>query len=256
MEKDEYLKMYNLETSYWWFLGKQYLVRNLIARLPLPSSRQIRLLDIGAGTGIIMKELQSFGTVCGMEFSPEAIEFLKIRNLDLVVRSDANDALPFRSNAFTVITCLDVLEHLDKDADLIHEMFRICKPGGYVVLTIPAFQGFWSVHDKVLHHRRRYTKTSLQTIIKRTEFRVRKISYYNVIMSFPIMVIRKIRASRLPSGQSHSDFSIQLAPLVNKVLTYFYRAEIALLCFLSYPFGVSLVAVLERPRHEELDVKS
>jgi SAM-dependent methyltransferase len=180
----------------------------------------------------------------------EAIRFLKRRALDLIVRSDANDALPFRDEAFSVITCLDVMEHLDKDVDLVQEMFRICRPGGHVILTVPAFQAFFSVHDKVLHHRRRYTKIRLVAIIKKTDFRVVKISYYNMMMSLPIMVIRKFKASWLAQGDSHSDLSIELPLLVNKALTYFYRAEIALLGFLSYPFGVSLVAVLQKPKLE------
>lgn len=251
MEKDEYLKMYNLETSYWWFLGKQYLVRNQLGRWPLQGSNEIRLLDIGSGTGIIMKELQQFGKVYGMELSMEAIQFLKKRKLDLIVRSDADGPLPFGDETFTVITCLDVLEHLDQDVDLMREIFRICQPGGYVLLTVPAFQAFWSVHDTVLHHRRRYTKIRLLTTVKRTDFRVMKISYYNVAMSIPILVIRKIRALRLSDAGAQSDFSMELPSLFNQALTHFYRAEISLLRFLSYPFGVSLVAALQKPEKSE-----
>lgn len=250
MERDEYSKMYDLEASYWWFLGKQSLVKSQIGRLPLPGFKEVRLLDVGAGTGIIMKVLEKFGKVCGMELSLEAIGFLKRRNLDPIVRSDANDALPFRNETFTVITCLDVLEHLDNDVDLIREMFRVCRPGGYVLVTIPAFQAFWSVHDKVLHHRRRYTKNRLLAILKKTDFRVLKLSYYNVMMSIPILVIRKIRASRIPLQESQSDFSIQLPSFFNRALTGLYRAEISLLRFFSYPFGVSLVVTLQKPETE------
>jgi hypothetical protein len=88
-------------------------------------------------------------------------------------------------------------------------------------------------------------------IIKKTDFQVVKISYYNMMMSLPIMVIRKIKALWLPQGDAHSDLSIELPFLVNKALTYIYRAEIALLGFLSYPFGVSLVAVLQKPNLKE-----
>ena len=256
MKRDEYQKMYNLETRYWWFLGKQHLVKNQLGRLPLKRLNEIRLLDIGSGTGIIMKELQNLGRVYGMELSMEAIGFLKRRNLNLIVRSDANDALPFRDETFAVITCLDVLEHLDKDIDLIREMFRICKPGGYVLLTVPAFQAFWSLHDTVLHHRRRYTKIRLLATLKQADFRVMKISYYNVTMSIPIMVIRKIRALWLPDANSQSDFSIKLPFLFNHALTHLYRAEISLLRFLSYPFGVSLVAALQRPEKKSQGGKS
>ena len=251
MEKDEYLRMYDLETRYWWFLGKQHLVKNQMRKLSLKALHPIRMLDIGSGTGIIMKALENFGKMYGMELSMEAIRFLKRRDLNLIVRSDANDNLPFRDEAFTVITCLDVMEHLDKDDDLVQEMFRICRPGGYVILTVPAFQAFFSVHDKVFHHRRRYTKIRLVAIIKKTDFQVVKISYYNMMMSLPIMVIRKIKALWLPQGASHSDFSLELPFLVNKALTYIYRAEIALLGILSYPFGVSLVAVLQKPNLKE-----
>jgi ubiquinone/menaquinone biosynthesis C-methylase UbiE len=256
MDISEYGVMYRLEQSYWWFLGKQFLVREQVKRLLVNRGTGSRILDIGSGTGIILKTLEEFGQAFGMEMSREAIQFLKKRSLKRVVCSNAEQVLPFKNNSFSLVTCLDVLEHLDHDKELLAEMVRVCEDGGHVLVTVPAFNRLWSPHDTVLHHRRRYTKTRLQAIIRSTEFRVVKISYFNLILSFPIMAIRKIRASWLLQTQFHSDFSIELPPLFNKALTYLYRAEIALLCLLNYPFGVSLVAVLERPKREEPDVKS
>src|SRR5512143_238479 len=104
METDEYRVMYRLEQSYWWFLGKQHLVRDQLRRLlPVPLAQQ-RILDIGSGTGIILKLLDGFGEAYGTDVSMEAIEFLKKRNLNRVVCADADSPLPFKDRSFSFIT--------------------------------------------------------------------------------------------------------------------------------------------------------
>ncbi|MFH1630249.1 MAG: class I SAM-dependent methyltransferase [Pseudomonadota bacterium] len=246
MENDEYRVMHDLEKSYWWFVGKQYLVRTHLTRLNIENLQQPAILDIGAGTGIILKILERFGKAFGTELSFEAIRFLKERQLNLIVRSDANKNLPFRNESFSVITCLDVLEHLDRDSALLKEMFRVCRPGGYVLITVPSFQAFWSPHDTALHHKRRYTRSHILTYVKKLRFKVLKASYYNMILSIPIWTIRRIRSLFPQNEHPQSDFFISLPGALNRALTFLFAAEIYGLRFLNYPFGVSLLLILQK----------
>ena len=245
MERDEYRIMHDIEQTYWWFVGKQFLVRRILQELPLNKTRQDRILDIGCGTGFILKLLEHFGVSYGAECSPDAIQFLRHRSLNLVVQSDVDQSLPFKNHTFSAITCLDVLEHLDNDLKLVKEMGRVCKPGGYVILTVPAYQILWSYHDIALHHKRRYTKQQMLSMIRHFNWKIVKCSYYNGILFFPILSVRMLRQCLSGHNSARSDFFINLPAWLNRVLSVFFVCEISLLKYLNLPFGVSLLLILQ-----------
>ena len=247
MERSEYGVMYRLEESYWWFVGKQFLVREQVKPLLLNRGSGARILDIGSGTGIILKTLEEFGQAFGMEMSREAIQFLKKRKLKRVVCSDAEQVLPFKNDCFSLVTCLDVLEHLDHDKELLAEMIRVCEEGGHVLVTVPAFNRLWSPHDSVLHHRRRYTRTRLLDQLSGLNGQVLKASYYNFILSLPILAVRKLRSLFCEKGKGQSDFFIDLPEGLNRSLSALYKLEILGLRILRYPYGVSLLVLLRKP---------
>ncbi len=238
--------MYDIETSYWWFVGKQFLVKSALRKCSLNWLGKERILDIGCGTGTILKLLRDFGIAYGMELSTHAIRFLKKRDLKLFVRSDAGQSIPFKDNSFSAITCLDVLEHLDDDLALLNEMLRVCKPGGHIVLTVPAFNLLWSPHDVALHHRRRYTRTQMLKKIFRLNCTVVKKSYYNTILCLPILVIRKLKPFLSDKQNLESDFFIPIPRWINAVLTFLFVTEIRFLQRMNFPFGVSLLLILKK----------
>jgi SAM-dependent methyltransferase len=246
MEKSEYEIMYNLESSYWWFLGKQFLVEDQFRSLGLDPPNRCRILDIGSGTGQNIRTLEKFGNVCGVERSSEAIRFLRKRGVRNVICSDANVTLPFRDGVFSAVTCLDVLEHLDEDESLLTEMHRVCEPGGYIFITVPAFRMFWSPHDIALHHKRRYSKGEMLLRIKGLRCRVKKVTYYNMVLSVPIWLFRKLRSVTSLKNHSESDFFTPLPGFLNKSLESFFKLEITFLRYRNYPFGVSLLVILQR----------
>ena len=144
------------------------------------------------------------------------------------------------------MTCLDVLEHLDHDKELLAEMIRICEEGGHVLVTVPAFNRLWSPHDSVLHHRRRYTRTRLLGRLSGLKGQVLKASYYNFMLSLPILAVRKLRAFFSEKGKGQSDFFIDLPEGLNRSLAALYKLEILGLRILRYPYGVSLLVL--RPK--------
>jgi SAM-dependent methyltransferase len=246
MEKSEYEIMYKLETSYWWFLGKQFLVEDQFRKLSIDPPNRCRILDIGSGTGQNIETLQRDGEVCGLESSSEAIRFLRKRGVRNVICSDANEPLPFRDGVFSAVTCLDVLEHLDRDEYLLTEMHRVCKPGGYIFITVPAFRMFWSPHDIALHHKRRYSKEAMLLRIKNVGCRVVKATYYNLTLSIPIWLVRKLKSMASLKDHSESDFFLPLPGLLNKSLGLLFKLEITFLRYFNYPFGVSLLVILQK----------
>jgi SAM-dependent methyltransferase len=246
MEKGEYSIMYDIEQSYWWFVGKQFLVKSILRKFKPSRLKKDRVLDIGCGTGTILKLLESYGIAYGVELSTDAIQFLKRRDLHFVVRSDAGISIPFKEDVFSVITCLDVLEHIDDDFTLLNEMIRVCEPGGHIMLTVPAFNALWSSHDAALHHRRRYTKKQMLDKISRLNATVVKSSYYNTALILPILAVRKLKPSFSDKQDMQSDFFIPMPGWINALLTFVFVAEILFLQRMNFPFGVSLLFILQK----------
>jgi len=246
MEKNEYTIMHDIEKTYWWFRGKQFLVNMLLKKLLNPS-KDNKLLDIGSGTGIILELLKKHGTGYGIELSALAIKMLKQRNVNSIVQSDANRPIPFKNNVFSAITCLDVLEHLENDFGLLKEMVRICNPGGIIIITVPALQFLWSPHDEALHHKRRYTKKQLLNRISPLDCAVIKASYFNASLFLPIATIRKIKSFFKKGKEVKSDFHISLPEWLNRTLYLWYSAELNCLKSANIPFGISALLILQKP---------
>jgi len=256
MENDEYGIMYLHEQSYWWFVGKQFLIRDNLKRLGLAGLKRARILDVGCGTGIILELLGWFGTACGIELSPQAIRYLRKRDLRSVARCDVNQSIPFKDDVFSAVTCLDVLEHLDDDLILMKEIVRVCRPGGYIFITVPAFAKLWSPHDVALHHKRRYTRKQMLENVRGLQCEIIKASYYNSLLFIPILAVRKFRSFLSEKNQVQSDLSIILPVWLNKVLALFFVAEIYCLRFFNFPFGVSFLLILKKLKVSQTDSES
>ena len=247
MEEYEYKIMYNIESTYWWFRGKQFLLAMLLND-HLDNDGSNRALDIGAGTGSTLELLRKYGVAYGVEFSAVAIHMLKQGGFNSIVRSDAEESIPFKNDAFSVVTCLDVLEHLENDSGLLAEMVRVCKPGGIILVTVPAMPFLWSGHDEALHHKRRYIKKQFLNRIAALNCTVTRSTYYNAFLFLPIAAVRTFKSfMRTGGGKAESDFFMLLPEWLNSALYFLFAAELKCLRLVDMPFGLSILAVIQKP---------
>ena len=245
MEASEYKIMYDIESTYWWFRGKQFLIDMLLSD-HLKGDRSNRALDIGTGTGSTLEVLRKFGPSYGVDFSTVAIHMLRQRGLNSIVQTDAEESIPFKNNTFSMVTCLDVLEHLENDSGLIEEMVRVCKPGGLILITVPALRLLWSKHDEALHHKRRYTKKQLLNQVVSPRCRVIKASYFNASLFLPIAVVRKLESFWKNDKEAKSDFFVPIPEWMNRFLYFLYTTELKCLRIANFPFGVSIVMIVQK----------
>src|SRR5689334_1528617 len=141
MNSEEYERMYRLEDTYWWFVGRHHLVQTFL-REKYGDRTDLRILDIGCGTGAMSRKLAAHGTVTSADFSPLALDFSRRRGITQLCAADAM-RLPFRERSFDVIVALDILEHLPDDQAALSEFQRVLKPGGRVIATVPAYKSLW-----------------------------------------------------------------------------------------------------------------
>jgi len=195
-----------------------------------------------------MQELGQAGRlVVGLDRSAQALRFCRLRQQRRLCRSDAV-ALPFKDGKFDLVTALDVCEHLNDDAAGLREIARVTRPGGWVILTVPAFAFLWSDHDRVLWHKRRYTLSQLTARVTGAGLSVARISYFNLPIFPAACVFRFAKRIWKRRGPPTSDF-LAVPPLLNSLLTRLLALETSALKRLNLPLGLSLVCVARKADH-------
>jgi SAM-dependent methyltransferase len=254
MRQDLYEDLYTKEHSHWWHVGKRTLVFGLLNRyLPKGKSSQSRqALDLGCGTGLNLEHLERYAKTTGTDYFEEALRFCRERGHTMLCKADAVD-LPFADGTFDIATALDVIEHLDDDYAALQELRRVMRPGGILVVSVPAYRFLWTYWDDILGHRRRYTTGMLRKVAERAGFRVRKLSYSNALTLAPAMAVRvsksaiyKASARQGKPRNPKTDFMTLPRP-INDALIGYYKLESKLLKRAALPFGLSVIAVLQRP---------
>jgi ubiquinone/menaquinone biosynthesis C-methylase UbiE len=248
MNTAEYERMYRLEDSYWWFVGRHRLIETLLTERYGPPGRPaepLTILDVGCGTGAMSVRLKRWGRVVSADFSPLALEFSRRRGLTHLVGADAM-RLPFASDRFDAVIAMDMLEHLPDDRRALCEFHRVLRPGGRVLATIPAYPHLWSEHDLALMHHRRYVRHEVAERFSAAGFHLEKLSHTMTLL-YPIVTLqRRLNAKKPPHDPPEAAMPIFPAP-VNAALTGLLTAENALARRLNFPFGVTILCIAAKP---------
>jgi SAM-dependent methyltransferase len=242
MTHDELQAMLSRDEDHWWYRGRRRFLRAELDRLPI--APEARLLDAGCGSGRTLDELVRYGQVSGVDLSPEAVLAARRRGHDDVHIARV-EQLPYRDATFDVVTCLDVVEHTPDDHATLAELRRVTRPGGLLLVTVPAYQALWSWHDQVNLHFRRYNSPSLRAAAVSAGWQVVGDTHFNSLLLAPAAVVRL--AQRRLRTHAHSD--LDLTPRwLSGILGRPMRLESWLVTAgIRLPAGLSLLAVLRRP---------
>lgn len=245
MDTSLYDQFYRIETTHWWFVARQEIVLDQIARhAPMRAGNLV--LDVGCGTGIMLWALRRFGTVEGLDPATAAVDYCAARYGDAIhVHQAPLAALPtFAAERYDVITLLDVLEHLDGDQAGLHAAWAALKEDGVLVCTVPAHPALWSGHDVLNRHRRRYTLARVRELVLASGFEIERLTYFNFLLSPFVLLARSARSTEARM-RPHSDFKTYPRP-INAVLHQVFRTEKYLLRRATLPFGISIMCVARK----------
>ena len=243
MEEHTYPIMYQIEGRHWWFVGRRHIISSFLSKLfARHEASKPAILDVGCGTGANLELLDQFGDAQGVDVSADALEFCRQRGLERV-RQGAAENLPYENATFDLVTGLDVVEHLDDDLAGLREMHRVLKPGGRILLFVPAFMFLWGVQDDISNHRRRYTLKELKQRVAEAGFEVERSSYANISFFMPILLGRLVM--RVTGLRPASENNLTVSAL-NKPLGILLGAERFWLRHFNLPFGVSAICVARR----------
>ena len=228
-----------------WFHGRKRIVESVLRRR-LRESAARDILSVGCGPASGLEWLFPFagpqGTVTGLDVEPshatpclEGVSFSVGRMEDPLLQN----------RHFDVVLALDVLEHLDNDATGLRQAVGPLKPGGFLMITVPAFPFLWGGQDVVSEHRRRYTKQTLTALLERGGLRDFRVTYFNTLL-FPVAAaIRTARRLGGHANRSRSDFEGSHPGLLNNALACIFSAERHLINRVPMPVGVSLMATYQ-----------
>ena len=233
-----------VDEHHWWYRGRRRVIRAELDRLPLPPGA--RVLDAGCGSGRTLQELVDYGDVSGIELNTEAAALARGRALG-DVEVGRLEELPWEDGTFDLITCLDVIEHVPDDTAALAELLRVCRPGGWLLVTVPAYQALWSRHDEANHHYRRYSRAALRAAAGAAGWQLERMSSFNSLLLAPAAAVR-LAQRRLGTHNGYTN-DLDLGPAwLNDVLERPLALEASWLARgRTLPAGLSLLAVLRRP---------
>jgi len=233
--------MFRVEERHWWYGALHRLIFQTLED-ELPDWREKQILDAGCGTGAILQRLGNPERNVGIDLSPEAISICRRRGLNNARQGDIC-ALPFEDDSFDAVICSSVLYHqwVSDVAGAIHEMRRVLRRNGLLLVNVPAFRFLHSAHDDVVMTARRFRRPEIRKLFRDENFNIRRLTYWTTLL-FPLAVA----ARTLGGSQMGRDFEEQDPSFLQRTLGQVMSVELRLVRRLSFPFGVALLAVARK----------
>ncbi len=246
MEETFYEEYAQIEATHWWFEGRRTIFDTLLRSLNLP--KDALLVDLGCGTGVNLNFLTTYGRAVGLDWGAVAAKYARARASVPVLRGDVT-TLPFKTGSIDLITAFDLVEHITDDQQCARELARVCKPGGYLMVTVPAYPWMWGRQDTINHHKRRYRGAEFAELFRQQGLEIRRFTYINTFL-FPVVAAVRLFRRFVPEAEGTelvSDFTMNKPGLVNSLLGKLFGAEALLIRRWNLPVGVSLLCVARKP---------
>ncbi len=247
MNAREYEIMYQVEDSHWWYRGIHRLILSTLAQLHTAEGQpDWSILDAGCGTGAVAQKLRRFGQVRAVDLSGLALQFSRRRGLEGSLTQASVTALPLPANGFDWVVSIDVICSVPDDNQALNQFHRVLKPGGRLLLNLPALGWLRGQHDLAVNIFHRYHPQTLQNSLRQHGFVVEKLSFANSLL-FPAVAPYRLATRWLPQddGPPRSDVFLPSQPL-NTLLGWVMGLESFLIPHFNLPVGMSLFVVARK----------
>lgn len=242
MNPEEYRQLMRLGESHWWFVGTRDILFSSVPRDSLPDKP---ILDVGCGSGLMMKRFSEVGDVFGIDADHGALIHCRSIGLHRLCRGNAAE-LPFNSGGFGLAIAADMLEHCDDDGAVLGEFFRILSPRGILLASVPAYKALWSSHDVALHHKRRYSRSELVRKVRAVGFKIERASYFNTLLFPPAALMRMTIGKLRGRGAENRIKYHENLKALNRILLNAIRLERHFLRRFNFPFGLSILLLASK----------
>lgn len=230
------------ESGHWWFRMRNQV---LIWALRKKVGAFDNLLEIGCGTGYVLEgigrtwpQTELHGSEYfeeGLAYARERLPSAQLRQLDATLLDE--------TDRYDIVGAFDVLEHIEQDQKVLHNLARAIRPGGSLVLTVPQHDWLWSQVDEYACHVRRYSRAELQDKVQKAGLQVSYVSSF-VSLLVPLMWVSRKRASKQHDPMSE----FKIPRWLNWGLETVMKIELLLIkSGVRFPVGGSLLMVATKP---------
>jgi SAM-dependent methyltransferase len=248
MEPEAYDELFRQEPGHWWYQGMRLITARLL-RGYLPRQERLRILDAGCGVGGNLDAFADFGNSFGIDYSPLALAYAAQGRRGRIGRASV-EHLPFPDGAFDLVTSFEVLyaREVQDDTRALREFARVLRPGGYLLVRLPALLALRGAHDVVVHGVRRYTARGLRGKVLGAGLVPIRLTYLNFLLMPLIFVIRQFQNLQARRGAAPASDVKPTHPVLNRLLRAILALEAAWLGRgHSFPAGVSVLCLARKP---------
>jgi SAM-dependent methyltransferase len=230
-----------------WWRARALLTIALLDRLAIRPPA--RVLDAGCGWGVTLELLGKRGYQAdGLDISRRALEELDQPGRHLI-EADLAQPLTAGFDTYDAVLALDVIEHVDDDRQCVANLGRLSKPGGVVIISVPALPDLFTEFDAVQGHRRRYLPDSLRSAFVGSGLEVERMFWWGAWM-VPILRRQRRRVPAKPGATAAEIYSqyLRIPPWpLPRLLRLAFALEQAPALAGVLPTGTSLFAIGRKP---------
>lgn len=242
MSQTEYSKYQN---DYWWAVVRREIIYSLVEiYTDTCAGKEGDVLDIGCGSWGNLRYVARSGSPIGIDADMNEVVKAKQREKARVAVANA-EKLPFKKKVFSLVSLQDILEHLYNPEECLSEVWRVCRPGGLVVITVPAYQFLFNpIADE--DHRKRYNATEIDKMVREAGFEIVKLSYFNTLL-FPLMLAQRLLQKAMLAMKRSENIFPKYPTRFGRLFGSVFRLETRPLKFMNFPFGGSVLCICKKP---------
>ena len=219
-DPDFFVKLWAVEDIHFWFRARNQIIKTIVNGVVKDFPPGYRVLEIGCGTGNVLRHLESTctnGQVIGLDLFIEGLRYAKKRVSCALIQADLHQP-PFQAH-FDLIGMFDVLEHMSDDKQVLEDVHRLLAPNGILLLTVPAHMSLWSYFDVASHHCRRYAVNELNQKLVETGFKVDFVSPYMASI-FPLVWLgRRVAGRGSKNTTALASDELRITPGLNYIIS-------------------------------------
>ena len=255
-DENDFDVLINMQVSHFWYIGRHKFLLNEVDKFSSVSQQPISAIDFGGGVGgwlnyLITHRPGLYRSLALADSSNEALrkaasilpESIQLFQVDLMRLE--------MKNLWDIAFLLDVIEHLPDDLKVLEQVYESLKPGGYLFVTAPAFQNFWSYNDDAMHHLRRYQSKDFIELANKVGLELVETRYFMFYLS-PLYILSRLvgafKGEMTLAQKKALSLKQHKVPIffINKILAIIFSLESLFSNLIYFPWGTSILAVLRK----------
>jgi|SRR5579864_1215210 len=252
-----------MQHRHFWYLGRHRFLLHTVHRFAARAAGTAsgyRVVDLGGGCGgwLAFFARRTHLSIAELALADSSLTALHSASLPSDLTRYQVDLLTLDwVDRWEQVFLLDVLEHIPEEQQALQEIYKALAPGGLLFITAPALRSFWTWNDEVVGHQRRYSRTDFRRLAGACGYRLLDTRYFMFFLSPLLLASRLARRPRLDALSQDELWSLVErmhkipSPVVNALLEFVFRCETPLGHYLPFPWGTSILAVLQKPIRQE-----